>query len=504
MARLIPSAAMSNVRTRFAPSPDRLPAHRRRAHGALQLGLHAPRRRPLRAAHRGHRPRALDARVRGGRCSTASAGSASTGTRGRSARASGARATTPRSSGLLAKDRAYRCVCTPDRDRGAPPGDDRRRPQVDLRRPLPRAGPRPGLPAATPCGCGSRPRASSRWRRPGVRRERPGRARDRRHDHPPQRRRAALPPRRRGRRRRHGHHPRDPRRRPPQQHALPARAVSGARRDAAALRARPADRRARAARSSRSDAIRCRCSTSARRATCPRRCSTGWCASAGRTAIRRSSRATRSASSSTSHEVHRSAAQADPGKLAWLNQHYIKDAARAELLVRELLPFLAAAVGQPVERERRSSTRLVDLLRERSKTLVEMAQLARFFVDRDAHRLRARRRPRNIWKRRARPMLSDLHARAARARATGAIAAIERAFEAVRARHGSRLGKLAQPVRVAVTGSPSRRASSRRWRCSASRARSGASPKPFTSCATVEERRAVRYKHGPSPCSPVV
>ena len=46
---------------------DRLPAHRRRPHGALQLGLHAPPRRPLRAAHRGHRPRALDRRVRGGR-----------------------------------------------------------------------------------------------------------------------------------------------------------------------------------------------------------------------------------------------------------------------------------------------------------------------------------------------------------------------------------------------------------------------------------------------------
>ena len=36
---------MPPVRTRFAPEPDRLPAHRGRAHGALQLGLHAPPRR---------------------------------------------------------------------------------------------------------------------------------------------------------------------------------------------------------------------------------------------------------------------------------------------------------------------------------------------------------------------------------------------------------------------------------------------------------------------------
>ena len=33
------------VRVRFAPSPDRLPAHRRRPHGAVQLALRAPARR---------------------------------------------------------------------------------------------------------------------------------------------------------------------------------------------------------------------------------------------------------------------------------------------------------------------------------------------------------------------------------------------------------------------------------------------------------------------------
>ena len=47
------------VVTRFAPSPTGYPAHRRRAHGALQLALRPPHRRPLPAAHRGHRPRPL-------------------------------------------------------------------------------------------------------------------------------------------------------------------------------------------------------------------------------------------------------------------------------------------------------------------------------------------------------------------------------------------------------------------------------------------------------------
>ena len=43
---------------------DRRPAHRRRPHGAVQLAARPRPRRRARAAHRGHRPRALDARER--------------------------------------------------------------------------------------------------------------------------------------------------------------------------------------------------------------------------------------------------------------------------------------------------------------------------------------------------------------------------------------------------------------------------------------------------------
>ena len=46
------------------PVPDRLPPHRRRAHGALQLALGAQDRRHLHPAHRGHRPGAEHARER--------------------------------------------------------------------------------------------------------------------------------------------------------------------------------------------------------------------------------------------------------------------------------------------------------------------------------------------------------------------------------------------------------------------------------------------------------
>ena len=46
------------------PVADRRPAHRRRADGAVQLAARARPRRRAGAAHRGHRPRALDARER--------------------------------------------------------------------------------------------------------------------------------------------------------------------------------------------------------------------------------------------------------------------------------------------------------------------------------------------------------------------------------------------------------------------------------------------------------
>jgi glutamyl-tRNA synthetase len=146
--------------------------------------------------------------------------------------------------------------------------------------------------------------------------------------------------------------------------------------------------------------------------------------------------------------VHRSAAQADAGKLAWLNQHYLKTLPGPELL-RALLPFLAAEVGHDVS-PTRELEKLVDLLRERSKTLVEMAGLARFLVtDRIAYETKAAEKH---LRRESEPVLADLHERL-QALSDWSEPALERIFEEVRTRHGALpMGKLAQPVRVAVTG----------------------------------------------------
>jgi len=146
--------------------------------------------------------------------------------------------------------------------------------------------------------------------------------------------------------------------------------------------------------------------------------------------------------------VHRSSAQADTAKYAWLNQHYLKAMPREELL-HALLPFLEREVDGKVELSP-GLERLVDLLRERSKTLVEMAQQARFLVSEGIHY--DPKAAKKYLKPETRPVLVDLHAGLTHVEEWSE-AAIETVFERVRTAHDDLgMGKIAQPVRVAVTG----------------------------------------------------
>jgi glutamyl-tRNA synthetase len=146
--------------------------------------------------------------------------------------------------------------------------------------------------------------------------------------------------------------------------------------------------------------------------------------------------------------VNRSSARADAGKLHWLNQHYLRTLPGDELSAR-LAPFLKEVAHHDVA-PTPELARLIELLRERSKTLRDMAERAHFLVsDEIAYEEKAVRKH---LKPESEAVLSDLHDRLAQLE-PWTEEALEAVFEEVRARHGDvAMGKLAQPVRVALTG----------------------------------------------------
>jgi glutamyl-tRNA synthetase len=145
--------------------------------------------------------------------------------------------------------------------------------------------------------------------------------------------------------------------------------------------------------------------------------------------------------------VGKSPSQVHDDKLAWLDQHYIKACPRKHLIA-QLRPFLNQESDRDVEVDA-GLERLVDLLRERSKTLIEMAELARFYlVEEVEFDPKAQRKHLNSQ---ALKPLQELHGELQRLSGWDE-ETLKPAFQSVLERHGLSLGQLAQPVRVAVTG----------------------------------------------------
>jgi glutamyl-tRNA synthetase len=146
--------------------------------------------------------------------------------------------------------------------------------------------------------------------------------------------------------------------------------------------------------------------------------------------------------------VSRSDAQTNRDKLLWLNQHYIKNLPTPEL-AESLAHFLALETSEPVS-VTPALCEFAELQRERGKTLSEMARLSRWFaIDEVEYDDKAVRKH---LKSTIAPALRDLHDSLEKLD-DWSRDAIEEVFQAVLSRHGDlKIGKLAQPVRVAVTG----------------------------------------------------
>jgi glutamyl-tRNA synthetase len=148
--------------------------------------------------------------------------------------------------------------------------------------------------------------------------------------------------------------------------------------------------------------------------------------------------------------ITKSPAAFDPDKLLWLNGHYLRHA-DVKRVAEQLIPFLRMRGMLDVEAQpdRDWIERLVLAFRERSQTLIEMAdKAAPFFQDSVTMDQAAAAK---YLVAAVRPAFIKLIA-ALEGMPTFEHDAIEREFKSVLAETGLSMSKLAQPVRVALMG----------------------------------------------------
>ena len=148
--------------------------------------------------------------------------------------------------------------------------------------------------------------------------------------------------------------------------------------------------------------------------------------------------------------VGASAAVFNPEKLLWLNSQYIMNTP-PERLAELVIPFLVKAglisKGQHLDMQWLSKAVLT--LRERARTLVELALSMKYYlleeIDIDQKAKEKFLKPEGI------KLLTDLRD-ALEGLAEFTVPEIEKVFASLVEKHGIKLGSLAQPARVAITG----------------------------------------------------
>jgi glutamyl-tRNA synthetase len=144
--------------------------------------------------------------------------------------------------------------------------------------------------------------------------------------------------------------------------------------------------------------------------------------------------------------VQKSAARFDVEKLNWLNQHYIKEAS-ADALASDLLPQLQRLGVSAADRG--ALAPIADAFRERAKTLVELAEKVRPYIE-DFAEYDAKGASKHLTAESAK-LLRSVHDRLARLDTWDADST-HHIVAQVAADAGADMGKVAQPIRVAVTG----------------------------------------------------
>jgi len=148
--------------------------------------------------------------------------------------------------------------------------------------------------------------------------------------------------------------------------------------------------------------------------------------------------------------VGNAAAVFNPEKLLWLNQQYIMTTS-PERLAELVIPFLEKEniIAEGQELDMAWLGRAVKTLQERAKTLVDLASSLRYYI---AEEIEFQEKAKEKFlNEKSLPLLKDMKDALA-ACADFSPAGLEQVFRAVVEKHGVKLGAVAQPVRVAMTG----------------------------------------------------
>jgi len=148
--------------------------------------------------------------------------------------------------------------------------------------------------------------------------------------------------------------------------------------------------------------------------------------------------------------IGKSSAVFNPEKLIWLNSQYIIKS-NSEELAEMVIPFLENAniirKGQIIDKQWLSKA--IKTLQERAKTLVELANSLRYYIAEDVEyneKAKAKFLNENSL-----PYLKELKEGIESISDFSALE-LEKVFKSIVDKHGIKLGALAQPVRVAMTG----------------------------------------------------
>jgi len=149
-------------------------------------------------------------------------------------------------------------------------------------------------------------------------------------------------------------------------------------------------------------------------------------------------------------DVGKSAAVFNPEKLLWLNSQYIMKTP-TEKLIEMVMPFLVREkiIQKDQTLDKEWLSKAIETLKERAKTLVELAHSLRFYIAEDIeYEEKAKTKflnEKNL------PYLLDVKD-AVKGIDNFVAPEIEKVFVSLVEKHKTKLGNIAQPVRVAITG----------------------------------------------------